>query len=435
MENTKLDSFPPKGIHGTLIIPGDKSISHRALMIGAISEGKTRINHFLWSEDCKTTMNVLQQLGVFFEKNDSELIVHGVGFKGLKNPVKPLEMGNSGTTTRLLMGLLGGTNFSSILKGDSSLSKRPMDRVAKPLSKMGIKIEVTKEGTLPAVVKGGKVKGTTINLQIASAQVKSAVIFAALQANTETTIVEKLPTRNHTELMLQQFGAKIVTEKNQKTIHVEPTSKLSGQVVNIPGDISSAAFFIVAATIIPNSKITLRDVSLNPTRTGILNILKKMNADIKVRYKENQGESYGDIEVKSSKLNAIEVKEEDIPSLIDELPLVALLAACAKGTSVIKGAAELRVKETDRIATVTEELSKLGVDIKELSDGMIIKGMREWEIKNNQLNSHGDHRIGMMLAIAALRTTNNLYLKNANAIAISYPSFFSDLKTVLNEKV
>ncbi|MFT8825326.1 MAG: 3-phosphoshikimate 1-carboxyvinyltransferase [Liquorilactobacillus mali] len=431
MEKIKLDAFRTGGLHGTIDVPGDKSISHRALMIGAISEGQTIINHFLWSQDCRSTLDALRQLGVAIEESTTQVIVHGVGFGGFKAPEQPLEMGNSGTTTRLLMGLLAGTNFTSNLRGDESLSKRPMNRVAVPLSKMGAKIETTKLGTLPAVIKGSKIHGIDIQLQVASAQVKSAVIFAALQADNPTTVIEKLPTRNHTELMLRKFGANLTTESDQKMINIKPINNLRGQVVNVPGDISSAAFFLVAAAIVPNSKVLLKNVSLNPTRTGILKVLKRMGANFKVVYKENTDECYGDIEISTSNLTPIRITENDIPALIDELPLVALLAACADGVSEIRGAAELRVKETDRIATVTQELGKLGVLITELSDGMIIHGRKNWKINTNELNSHGDHRIGMMLAVAALRTDQELYLNDAAAIAVSYPSFFTDLKSLL----
>ncbi|AUJ28804.1 3-phosphoshikimate 1-carboxyvinyltransferase [Liquorilactobacillus hordei] len=432
MKKIKLDTLPPKGLHGTVDIPGDKSISHRALMVGAISEGQTTINHFLWSQDCQNTLEALRQLGIKIEANREQVIVHGKGVRGLEASAQPLEMGNSGTTTRLLMGLLAGTDFTSRLQGDSSLSKRPMKRVAEPLSKMGAQIETTKLGTLPVIVKGSKIHGTKLQLQVASAQVKSAVIFAALQADTPMTVIEKLPTRNHTELMLRKFGADISTEKDQKTINIKPANRLRGQIVNVPGDISSAAFFLVAATIVPNSRITLKNVSLNPTRTGILNVLKRMGANFKILYRENNDESYGDIEISASNLKSARITGVEIPALIDELPLVALLAACADGKSEIRGAAELRVKETDRISTVTQELSKLGVLVTELPDGMIIHGRKNWKTNTVELDSHGDHRIGMMLAIAALRTDQELYLNDPAAIAVSYPSFFEDLKSLLN---
>lgn len=432
MRKIKLDTFPVGGLHGIINVPGDKSISHRALMIGAISEGQTVINHFLWSQDCRSTLNALRQLGVTILENKEQVIVHGEGIGSLKSPEQSLEMGNSGTTTRLLMGLLAGTNFTSSLQGDESLSQRPMKRVADPLSKMGAKIATTKRGTLPAVVTGSKIHGTNIQLQVASAQVKSAVIFAALQADAPMTVTEKLPTRNHTELMLRKFGADITTQSDQKTINIKPVDKLRGQVINVPGDISSAAFFLVAAAIVPNSKVLLKNVSLNPTRTGILRVLEQMGANFRIFYKENKDESYGDIEIRTSSLKSIRIAENDIPALIDELPLVALLAACADGVSEIRGAAELRVKETDRIATVIQELSKLGVLINELPDGMVIHGRKSWETNTNVLDSHGDHRIGMMMAVAALRTDQELYLNDSGAIAVSYPSFFVDLKSLLN---
>jgi 3-phosphoshikimate 1-carboxyvinyltransferase len=433
MAKIHLTSLPQNGLQGELIVPGDKSISHRALLIGSISQGKTIIDHFLWSKDCQQSLKAMQKLGVLIQTTGKQVIVNGKGFAGLKPAAGWLEMGNSGTTTRLLMGLLAGRPFKSWLRGDASLSKRPMKRVSEPLAAMGAQISTSLAGTLPVEIKGKALHSARIKLQVASAQVKSAMIFAALQADGPSTIVEKLPTRNHTELMLQQFGADLTTAADNLTITVKPRPKLVGQLVKVPGDISSAAFFMVAAAIVPHSDVILKNVNLNPTRTGILRVLKKMQATITVEKNDASGEPQGNIEVKFSQLLPIEITAMQIPAVIDELPLVALLAACAAGTSKITGAAELRVKETDRIATVTAELKKLGVKVEELPDGMIIHGVPQWQPQTNQLESYGDHRIGMMLAVAALRSKKQFDLNEADAVAISYPSFFNDLQSLVQK--
>lgn len=418
------------GLHGTLVVPGDKSISHRAVMIGAISQGETRIHHFLRGQDCLRTIQAFRNLGVKIEDDSETVIVHGHGFTGLHPASQPLQMGNSGTTTRLLMGILAGSNFTTHLIGDQSLEKRPMDRVSKPLHAFGGEIQLTAAGTLPATIKGQHLHGTKYQMTVASAQVKSALIFAALQADQPSTIIEKLPTRNHTEIMLRQFGADVQTV-DQQTIRIQPHPHLIGQELTVPGDISSAAFFMVAATILPHSQVTLHGVNLNPTRTGILKVLKKMGAQIDVQSQSTVGEPRGEITVKSSKLSPITIGPADIPAVIDELPLVALLAACADGRSTITGAQELRVKETDRIKTVTQELRKLGVHVQELPDGMIIDGRPEWDLQDTVMDSYGDHRVGMMDSIAALKSPQPLQLKNEDAIAVSYPNFFDDLNHLL----
>ncbi|WP_413627503.1 3-phosphoshikimate 1-carboxyvinyltransferase [Fructilactobacillus vespulae] len=425
----KLTTAAVKGLHGSIVVPGDKSISHRAIMIGAISEGKTVINHFLMGEDCLSTMNAFRDLGIDIAQNDDQIVVNGRGLNGLKEAAQQLNMGNSGTTTRLMMGLLGGFAFTSKLIGDDSLSKRPMNRVSDPLRNLGIEVKTT-NGTLPATVIGGQVHSTTYQLKVASAQVKSALIFASLFADQPSTFIEKLPTRNHTEIMLNQFGATVKTAADNLTITVQPKPRLKGQTIYVPGDISSAAFFMVAAAIVPESEVVLQNVNLNPTRTGILKVLQKMNAEIKIDYHDSVGEPIGDITVKYSELDPIKIVAEDVPVLIDEIPLVALLAACANGESEISGAEELRVKETDRITAITMELRKLGVTITEKEDGMIIEGTKNWNIKDSKLDSYGDHRIGMMDAIAALKSKSALFLNNSESINISYPNFFQDLQKI-----
>lgn len=417
----------PAGLAGTLAVPGDKSISHRAIMLGAISQGTTQIHHFLAGEDCLSTLQAFRDLGVMIEQTQDDVLVHGQGCSGLHVASHPLQMGNSGTTTRLMMGLLAGRPFTSQMIGDASLQKRPMKRVTEPLATFGGQVTLSPAGTLPAMITGHPLHAATVELPVASAQVKSALILAALQADGPSTIIEKLPTRNHTELMLRQFGAKLTTARDQRTITVHPATHLQGQTVTVPGDISSAAFFLVAGAIVPNSQITLTGVNLNPTRTGILTVLQQMGAQVTIAEHPSQGEPIGDLTIQSSPLKPITLGATDIPAVIDELPLVALLAACADGTSKITGAGELRVKETDRIATVSAELRKLGVQIEELPDGMIITGRSHWDIQDPHLESYGDHRIGMMLAIAALKAGRSLELAHAKAVAVSYPGFFADL--------
>ncbi|USS88279.1 3-phosphoshikimate 1-carboxyvinyltransferase [Fructilactobacillus hinvesii] len=419
----------PHGLHGELAVPGDKSISHRALMLGAIAAGATTIEHWLAGEDCLHTLQALRAVGVTIERHGTTVTVQGQqGAARFNAPHAPLEMGNSGTTTRLLMGLLSGTTFTSTLMGDDSLQRRPMERVTHPLAELGVQIELSSAGTLPAQVHGGPVHGGTVQLEVASAQVKSAVLLAALNAQTPTVVVEKLPTRDHTEIMLRQFGADLTTAADQRTITLQPQPHLTGQTVVVPGDLSSAAFFLVAATIVPHSEVRLINVNLNPTRTGILRVLEQMGADITITPLPTTGEPRGDVLVRSHSLRPIQLTAPAIPAVIDELPLVALLAATAQGTSTIRGAAELRVKETDRIAVLKTELTKLGVTVTEYPDGLAITGRPEWQPQTTTLDSHGDHRIGMMLAVAALRSSTPLSLENDAAVAVSYPQFFTDLE-------
>jgi len=424
-------AMAPNGLSGKLTVPGDKSISHRAVMLGALAKGETRIKHFLPGQDCLTTVKAFQDLGVRIDREGENLVVYGQGLRGLKPADKALDMGNSGTTTRLLLGILAGSSFASQLIGDASLSKRPMKRVSQPLAKFGAEIALSPAGTLPATVKGQKLHGAEIQLEVASAQVKSAAIFATLAADSPSTIVEKLPTRNHTEIMLRQFGADITTEADNLTIHVQPGQELLGQEVEVPGDMSSAAFWLTAGAIVPNSKVTLSHVNLNPTRTGIVKVLEQMGAKIASEQVPSKGEELGNLTIETSQLAPVKLTAADIPAVIDELPLVALLAACADGSSEIRGAEELRVKETDRIKTVSQELGKLGVEITELPDGMVIKGRKNWQIKDNILDSHGDHRLGMMAAIAALKSDKPLRLANEDSISVSYPGFFSDLEKLV----
>lgn len=431
MKNLKTKQF--QGLNGSLLLPGDKSISHRSIMVASISRGISRIKNFSNSTDCLSTLNAFLDLGVEIKKDGRDLIVYGSGLDAFKDPKKPLNMGNSGTTTRLLLGLLAGQSFNTCLVGDASLSKRPMYRVTNPITEVGGEFSLTGNGTLPITVIGHpSLKAFDYHLPIASAQVKSALIFSALQADEPSIIFEKEATRNHLEIMLNDFGADIKT--NGLCITVMPRPKLSGRTISIPGDISSAAFFMVAASLLPNSCICLKRVGLNPTRIGIISVLKRMNANIEVKKTSNEAEAYGDIIVRSSNLHAVEITAKEIPNVIDELPILTLAASLAKGRTIISGAGELRVKETDRISVVAAELKKLGARIQEKSDGMVIDGCPKLQIPENNLATHSDHRIGMMLAVAALLvdTSKTITLNNPEAIKISYPDFFRDLDYLLN---
>ncbi len=429
-----LNRKPETGLQGELTVPGDKSISHRGIMFGAISTGKTTLHHFLTAEDCLSTLAAFQKLGVHIDRNGETVVINGVGLHGLKKPDGPLNMGNSGTTTRLIMGLLAGQSFETTLFGDQSLSKRPMKRVSEPLKNVGADICVT-EGHLPARIRGQRLNAVKYQLQVASAQVKSALILAAIQADKPTTLVEKLPTRNHTEKLLNAFGANIQTATDGVTIRVNPQPELTGIDLTVPGDMSSAAFFLVAATLVPNSLITLKNVGINETRTGLLSILRRMGGQVTESNVHHEGEPTADLTVSSASLSPIEIGAAEIPAVIDELPLVALLAARANGVSRITGAEELRVKETDRISAIVTEFSKLGIAIRELPDGFVIDGRQPWHVSNSRLDSHGDHRIGMVLAIAALLVDEPLTLSGADSINISYPEFFDDLGQVLHVKI
>jgi 3-phosphoshikimate 1-carboxyvinyltransferase len=427
METIQLDANQPS-IQGRLQVPGDKSISHRAIMFGAIGNGKTVIRNFLKGADCLSTISCFKKLGVEIEENSEEIIVHGKGWDGLKEPSSILDVGNSGTTTRLLLGVLAGRPFHYILIGDSSIARRPMSRVADPLRRMGAHIDGRENGQYaPLAIRGGELKAIEFTMKVASAQVKSALLFAGLQADGSTTILEPVRSRDHTERMIHQFGGEIV--RNENIIVVNGNQNLSNASVNVPGDISSAAFFMVAAVITPNSEVTIENVGLNPTRTGIIEVLKRMGASIQVETdKEGESEQKGTIEVKSSDIKGIEISGSLIPRLIDELPIIALLATQAEGTTVIKDAAELKVKETNRIDAVVNELTALGANIEATADGMIIHGKSA--IHGGKVKSYGDHRMGMMLAIASLISSDTIYLEASAAIQVSYPDFFHDLHSL-----
>ena len=414
-----------KGLSGSIAVPGDKSISHRSVMFGAISEGVTTVSNFLPGDDCLSTISCFRKLGVQIEEHENELRIIGKGLDGLSEPIEFLDVGNSGTTIRLMLGILSGRTFFAALQGDHSIGKRPMTRVTVPLREMGAQIEGRKNGEYtPIAIRGGNLKPIHYQMPVASAQVKSSLLFAGLQADGETTIIEKTESRDHTERMIRHFGGEI--QKEDGRITIKGGQKLSGTHVHVPGDISSAAFFLVAGAIIPNSEITLKNVGFNPTRTGIIDVMKKMGADIQILKSEDQAfEPYGDLLIKTSQLKGTIIEGDLIPRLIDEIPIIALLATQAEGTTIIKDAQELKVKETNRIDTVVNELKKLGANIIATDDGMIINGKSN--LQGGTVSSHGDHRIGMMLAIAAAICTDEVYLENPAAISVSYPNFFTHL--------
>lgn len=415
-----------KSLNGKTTVLGDKSISHRAIMIGALAEGITNIKGFLKGEDCIATINCFKELGIKIVENEDMISVYGNGLYGLKKPKNQLYVGNSGTTIRLISGILSAQKFSSIVTGDSSIIKRPMKRIVEPLSLMGANIE-SDNGFAPLYINGSNLKGIEYNMPIASAQVKSSVLLASLFAKNKTTIIEKYKSRDHSEIMLKQFGANISINNN--VIESNPVSKLIPQNINICGDISSACFIIVGALITKNSHIIIENVGINPTRTGFLEVLLKMGANIKfLNIKYINGEKVCDIEVKSSKLKACDISGDIIPKMIDEIPLFALVASLASGTSVVKDAEELKFKESNRIKTISTELNKIGANIIETSDGMIIEGDKIFY--ENECESYNDHRIAMCIAIASLVCNEPIILNNYECVNISFPNFFDILENL-----
>lgn len=417
------------GLQGTIQIPADKSISHRSIMFGALAEGKTTIHNFLRGEDCLSTLNAFRALGVPIADDGETITVEGVGFKGLKAASEAIDVGNSGTTIRLMMGILAGQPFTTTLFGDDSLAKRPMNRVMLPLQEMGADLTGASGSEFPPITVTGtdRLQPIRYQLPVASAQVKSAVIFAALQAEGTSTIIEKEPTRNHTEEMIKQFGGAISCSNDGKTITVAGPQTFTGREVTVPGDISSAAFFLVAGAVTDDSVITLTNVGINPSRTGILDVMEAMGADLTMLTVDQENQSAA-LKIKTSQLQATMISGEIIPRLIDELPIIALLATQAAGKTIIKDAEELKVKETNRIDATAEELQKMGADIIPTADGLIINGPTP--LKGAVVDSRGDHRIGMMLAVAALIAEGETHLERSEAVAVSYPDFFADLQNL-----
>lgn len=413
-----------KKIQGTIDIPGDKSISHRAIMLGSLANGVTRVNNFLMGDDCLATIDCFRKMGIDIEISES-ITVHGKGLYGLKQPSKKLDVGNSGTTIRLLSGILCGQNFTSTISGDSSIEQRPMNRIMLPLRQMNANICASRDDSYaPLTISPSTLTSTIYNSPVASAQIKSAVLLAGLYADGNTTVVEPALSRNHTELMLTGFGATVSTNNLEATVKGHPT--LHGLEINVPGDISSAAFFIVAGLIIPNSEIYIKNVGVNPTRSGIITVLKQMGGDISMHnHRIECGEPVCDILVRSSNLTSTSISGEIIPTLIDEIPIIAVASCFAKGTTVISDAEELKVKECNRIDAMTTELNKMGANITATEDGMIIEG--SCLIHGAKVESYGDHRVAMSLAVAGLMADGETLINNSNCVDISFPQFFKSL--------
>ncbi|MGI6706338.1 MAG: 3-phosphoshikimate 1-carboxyvinyltransferase [Clostridia bacterium] len=419
-------------LSGHIKVPGDKSISHRAIMMGALAKGVTEITGFLMGEDCLNTISCFQQLGINIDIcGDSCVRVYGKGLHGLEKPIRRLDAGNSGTTCRILLGILAGQTFDSELTGDDSLRRRPMSRVVTPLNMMGAVIEGADGGNhLPLKIKGRPLHGIRYQLPVASAQLKSSLIMAGLFTDSPTHIHEPVPSRDHTELMLSSFGGNL--KKQGDIITVEPVKELYGQSISIPGDISSAAFFITAALIIPDSQVRISNVGVNPTRTGILDVLRDMGASIILEnHRTYGGEPVADLLVRYTPLKGTTIQGSIIPRLIDEIPILAVAAAFAEGTTVIKDAEELRFKESNRIDAVVQELSKMGVDIAGTPDGMIIHGGRP--LRGSVVADYMDHRISMAMAVAALATTGETVIQGSEYINISYPGFFETLDGIISQ--
>ncbi len=418
----------PQQLCGELTVTGDKSITHRALILGALAEGTTEISGFLDADDCRSTISCLQALGVQIDVQEQKLLVKGCAAR-FQRPQGPLDAGNSGTTARLLLGVLAGQPFQATLTGDSSLKRRPMKRVTKPLALMGASFP-GENTTLPLNIQGGRLKAIEFQAPQASAQVKSAVLLAALNAEGETTFEEPYLSRNHTELMLTDFGVDL--QRQGSRVSLRGGQSLQGHAVKVPGDLSTAAFYIVAAAIVPGSEVLLRDVGVNPTRTGIIHVLQSMGADLKLQHRRRWGnEPVADLLIRGGRrLNGLEIGGEMIPALIDEIPILAVAASLAHGKTMISGAGELRVKETDRLAAVADQFARLGLNIEEKADGLIIEGNAK--PAGAEVESLGDHRIAMALAVAGLAAEGDTVINGAEAIKISCPRFMQDLRSLLN---
>ncbi|MDU2147864.1 MAG: 3-phosphoshikimate 1-carboxyvinyltransferase [Paeniclostridium sordellii] len=418
-------------LRGSFKLIGDKSISHRSIMFSSIAKGSTKISNFLMGQDCLSTINCFRKMGVDIYIDQNNVIVKGRGLRGLKRPSDILDVGNSGTTIRLMMGILAGNEFESTIVGDGSIGRRPMKRVTDPLRLMGCEIEGKDDANYtPITIKGGNLTGIDYKMPVASAQVKSSIILASLYANSPSTIIEKAKSRNHTEIMLNSFGADI--KSNDLNINITPIDELySIGDISVPGDISSAAFIIVAASIVKGSEVTILNVGLNETRTGILDVLKNMNGNFEVFNRRLVGgELVGDIVVRYSEdLASTTIDSDLIPRLIDEIPVIAVLATQANGDTIIKDAKELKVKESNRIQAVVDNLKRMGADIEELEDGMIIKGKRK--LKGAKISTFNDHRISMAFSIAGLICESDVELDNTMCIDISFPGYFELLNYLI----
>lgn len=424
---------PTRGLKGEVTIPGDKSISHRSIMLGSIALGTTEITHFLEGADCLSTIDCFRKMGVEIERKPSSILVHGKGLRGLTAPASTLNVGNSGTTTRLISGILSGQNFATTLSGDDSLNSRPMKRIMTPLNTMGAHIRsLNDNGCAPLHIRPGALHGIHYQSPVASAQVKSAVLLAGLYADSPTSVTEPALSRNHTELMLQGFGAYVATDLHTDgttTAHVEPCKELYGQQICVPGDISSAAYFIAAALLVPGSELLVKNVGTNFTRAGFLKVCKAMGANIEtVSQTIEGGESRADLLVRYSHLKGTVVEGDIIPTLIDEIPMIAIMAAFADGQTVIRDAAELKVKETNRIDTVTAGLKAMGADITPTDDGMIIEGTGH--LNGASIQSHLDHRIAMAFSVAGLASDGETQIVDSQCVDVSYPEFYATLNSI-----
>lgn len=420
---------PKKSLKGIIKVPGDKSISHRSVMLGSLAQGITTIKGFLVGEDCLSTVKCFEAMGIEAHIEEDVVTIHGKGLDGLVEPKNVLDVGNSGTTIRLMSGILAGQPFYSVVTGDSSIRKRPMGRVTRPLKEMGATILGRSNGDLaPLTIKGGNLNPISYKTPVASAQIKSSILLAGLFANGWTEVIEPEKSRDHSEIMLKYFGANV--EVHGLVARIEGYPTLIGKEIQVPGDISSAAFFLVAGAIVPDSKIVIKDVGLNPTRTGILDVLIEMGANIKITEQLGQkGEPIGEILTETSSLRGVRFGGELIPRLVDEIPVLAVAAACAAGITEIRDAAELKVKESNRLEAICRGLKQMGADIEELSDGLRIRGGKP--LKGGVvLDSLGDHRIAMALAVAGLVADKAIKIKNSDAINVSFPGFKDLLDTL-----
>ena len=417
-----------KSLRGEITVPGDKSISHRAVMFGSLAQGTTTVENFLRGADCLSTIDCFRRLGIQIDETPELITIHGKGLHGLTAPSQLLDAGNSGTTTRLISGILSGQSFETTLTGDASIQKRPMKRIIEPLTQMGASItSLHGNGCAPLNIQGRPLHGIHYTTKVASAQVKSSILLAGLYADSATSVTEPALSRNHSELMLRQFGADVQTEGTTATI--QPGSALAGQKIVVPGDISSAAYFIAAACITPESELLIRNVGTNPTRDGILRVCRMMNADVTILpHAQNDGEPSADLLIRSSSLKGCVIEGELIPTLIDELPVIAVMACFAEGTTIIRDAAELKVKESNRIDVMAENLTAMGAQVTATDDGLIIEGGRP--LRGAAIDSHLDHRIAMSFAVAALNADGETEIQDAECVNISYPAFYQDLNRI-----
>lgn len=416
-------------LKGEITIPGDKSISHRSVMFGSIAKGTTKISHYLQGADCLSTISCFEKMGIRIENNGSSVLVHGQGLHGLKKPETILDCGNSGTTTRLISGILAAQNFPVALTGDDSIKKRPMNRIIEPLALMGAQIKsMENNGCAPLAITGQKLHGIHYTSKVASAQVKSAILLAGLYADGETRVTEPYVSRNHTEIMLEAFGAKVYTENT--TASIQQADELYGTEIVVPGDISSAAYFIAAGLMVPDSEILIKGVGINPTRSGILSVCKEMGGSVTLlNQTKGSGEPVADLLVKSSALHGVTIGGAIIPTLIDELPMIAAMACLAEGETVIKDASELKVKESNRLNVMVNALRSMGADVEETPDGMIIRGQRP--LHGAVIDSKLDHRIAMTFAVLSLCAHGETTIQGRECVNISYPGFYEDLNNLM----